>query len=247
MQEINQKKIKIILPQAICIFMIFLYFLFYILYLTIAKTNNPILFVFIIYNAIIYFLIKKAINNNNYSNYTLAICISLSFTIFFTFIKFIAYVSLLAVGIDKEDEIIPVHLILLWIVLDWILPIILLYYNPKVKNYCLINSQNMVLNNNLVQTNLIITANVNYNNNYMQNNNQNSNYVQPYVPNLNTNVQSNEQQFNTPNVQPYYINSNDRINDQNLNALSNIQNLGAPSVQSNPQNLNNNEETTTGN
>ena len=244
MQEINQKKIKIILPQATCIFMIFLNFLFYILYLIIVKTNTPLFFIFIIYNAIIYFLIKKAINNNNYSNYTLAICISLSFTIFFTFIKFLLFIILLALGVDKEDEKLPVYLILPWIVLDWILPIILLYYNPKVKNHCLINSQNMVLNNNLVQTNLIITQNVNHN---MQNNNQNSNYVQPYVPNLNTNVQSNEQQFNTPNVQPYYINSNDRINNQNLDVPTSIQNLGAPSVQSNPQNLNNNEETNTGN
>ena len=244
MQEINHKKIKIILPQATCIFMIFLYFLFYILYLTVAKINSPLLFIFIIYNAIIFFLIKKAINNNNYSNYIIAICISLLFTIFFTIIKFLALISLLAVGVDKEDEIFPVYLILLWIVLDWILPIILLYYNPKVKNHCLINSQNMVLNNNLVPTNLIITQNVNYN---MQNNNQNSNYVPPYVPNLNTNVQSNEQQFNTPNVQPYYINSNDRINNQNLDVPTSIQNLGAPNVQSNPQNLKNNGETTTGN
>jgi hypothetical protein len=244
MQEINQKKIKIIFPQATCIFMIFLNFLFYILYLIIVKTNTPLFFIFIIYNAIIYFLIKKTLNNNNYSNYTMAISISLLFTIFLTIVKFIIIFIFFAAGLDKEDLIIVIFLILLWIVLDWILPIILLYYNPKVKNHCLINSQNMVLNNNLVQTNLIITQNVNHN---MQNNNQNSNYVQPYVPNLNTNVQSNEQQFNTPNVQPYYINSNDRINNQNLDVPTSIQNLGAPNVQSNPQNLNNNDETTTGN
>ena len=32
-----------------------------------------------------------------------------------------------------------------------------------------------------------------------------------------------------------------------LDAPSNVQNVGAPTVQSNPQNLNNNDETNTGN
>jgi hypothetical protein len=244
MQEINQKKINLILPKATCIFMIILNFVFYILLLTKEKESNLLFIIYIIVYIIIYFLINDTLKNNNYSTYTKTICVSLSFTIFFTFGKFIAIVILLEVGVNIEDVIVPICICLVWILLDWILPIILLYYRSKVKNLCLNNSQNMILNNNLVQTNLIITQNVNYN---MQNNNQNSNYVQPYVPNLNTNVQSNEQQFNTPNVQPYYINSNDRINNQNLDAPSNIQNLGASNVQSNPQNLNNNGETTTGN
>ena len=246
MQEINQKKINLILPKATCIFMIILNFLFYILLLTKEKESNLLFIIYIIVYIIIYFLINDTLKNNNYSTYTKTICVSLSYSIFFTFGKFIAIVILLEVGVNKEDVVLLI-LIFFWILLDWILPIILLYYRSKVKNLCLNNSQNMILNNNLVQTNLIITPNVNYNNNYMQNNNQNSNYVQPCIPNLNTNVQSNEQMFNTPNVQPNYTNSNDKINNQKLDAPSNVQNVGAPTVQSNPQYLNNNDETNTGN
>lgn len=235
MQETNQN-FNIILPQVTCILIIILNVLFYILLTILKKKFNPIFLIYVLYHILIYIFIHNGISKKNYSNYSIAICLSLGFSISFTFFKLIVFIILLGIGVDKNNEVLPLYLFPIWIIFDWPLPIVLLCYIQKVKYICSLNNQIIILNNPLVQTNLIVTQNVNHNNN------SNGPCVQPFIPNVNSNFQNNA--LNSP-VQPYITNSNDNLNIQNLNAQSNIQNLDAPSIPI--QNINNNEETYTGN
>ena len=225
MQETNQN-IKIILPQVTCILIIILNVLFYIL-----LKYNPIFLIYVFYHIFIYIFIHKGINKKIFSNYNIAICLSLGFSISTSFFKFITFIILLGIGVDKDKEVLPLYLLPIWIIFDWPLPIVLLCYIQKVKYICSLNKQILILNHPLVQTNLIVTPNVNHNNNVNTNfqNNAINSPVQPYVTNTNDNL----------NIQ----NSNVQLNDQNFDAQTNIQNLDAPPI----QNINNNEETYTGN
>ena len=91
MQEINQNKNIIILPQAICIFKICFYLIFVIF--SLINKDNIIIFIFflliILYHLFIYYNIRKGIKNKNYLKYKKSINLSKCYSIVISIIKII--------------------------------------------------------------------------------------------------------------------------------------------------------------
>ena len=193
----------------------------------------------IIYHIFIYYNINKGIKQKNYSKYNKGLILSLIYSIIATFSKiifFFIFFSSFSFYDDSDDDNLEkgssssvsllgliVLLIFFYIFFDWLLTIIILCYNQKIKNLCSNNINNMLLTTPVNQPNLYIPNNFNQTN-MINNQNLNGYYVQPYYPNLN--AQPNVQKINGNYVQPIYPNVN---------------------AQSNTQNLNNNEVTSTGN
>ena len=267
MQEFYKNKININFPQITCIFIIFSYFFISILFFIFNTTKIVYFMLVICFHLFIYFFIHMGIRQKKHSSYKTAIILSLSYSIIISIFKFICYIFSLSLVsfLDKDYSKntyndytnLYIFLFIFTIFLDWLLSIVLLCYNKKVKILCSSNINNESLNNPLINANLVNIQNFNNNNNnnYVQTimpNNQNLNivYVQPTFSNkINNNIQSNVQNIGDSNDQLYNSDLKDKSIIQNLDApnvqsysdlnrQSIIQNLDAPNVVSNVQNLN---------
>ena len=160
-------------------------------------------------------MVILGINLKKYTYYLIGLYFSIFLSIFSTIIKTIFIKNIINEGFgggDDDDEynysknqfkennylILLVQitlLIFIFYMMDWILTIVLICYRSKVRNFCSDNIQNVNLNNLIYQNNYNNTQNFNNNNNFVQTSipiNQNINApVQPYIPNLNTNIQPN--------------------------------------------------------
>ena len=242
MQNVNQNKINVILPQATCLFIIIINFIYCYIFSTKLEYITQIYICIIFYHIFIYYYINKGIKQKNYSKYNTGLILSLIYSIIATFSKFILFIILLAslsfidlilmILFQKKDDNLeykPYYafylffFFLFYISFDWLLTIILLCYYKKIKNLCSNNNYNVNFFEPLNQPNLYIQNNFTQTN-MINNQNLNGCYVQPYYPNVND-------QSNVQNLNAYYL--------QTINPNVNIQ--------SNTQNLNNNEVTSSGN
>ena len=260
MQEFYQNKININFPQFTCMFIIFSYCFISLLFFIFITTKIVYFMLVICFHLFLYYFIHNGIKHKKHSSYKIAIILSLIYSIIISIFKFICFILSLSLVsfLDKDYgkntyndyTNLYIFLYIFSIFLDWLLSIVLLCYNKKVKILCSSNINNESLNNPLINANLVNIQNFNNNNNYVQTimpNNQNLNivYVQPTFPNkINNNIQSNVQNIDVSNDKLYNLDLKDKSIIQNLDTpnvrtysdlsrKSIIQNLDAPNVVSN--------------
>ena len=96
MQNVNQNKINVILPQATCLFIIIINFIYCYIFSTKLEYIIQIYICIIIYHIFIYYYINKGIKQKNYSKYNTGLILSLIYSIIATFSKIILFFILLA-------------------------------------------------------------------------------------------------------------------------------------------------------
>ena len=96
MQNVNQNKINVILPQATCLFIIVLNSIYCYIFSTKLEYIFQIYICIIIYHIFIYYYINKGIKQKNYSKYNTGLILSLIYSIIATFSKIILFFILLA-------------------------------------------------------------------------------------------------------------------------------------------------------
>ena len=209
--QVYQIKYNIIFPQMLCISIIFFYIfllIFQFLYIDAKISIVSIVLSIIICQIITFIFIYYGINKKNYLSYNISLCFSINYVIIASIIKIFIVIYLIRKvknhdykHSNKSKYISFIFLIILSILIDCLLIFILFCYKRKVKFLCS-NFQNKIFTNPLVPKNLV-------NNYYVESNIPNVQNLNN--PNLNINIQDNNQKLNVPYVayvQPYNQNLN---------------------------------------